>query len=218
MVTLKGPKPAMQRRDVPEDKIRAIASTARHLSDYWGSFKPSSRQLAPEVVYDTSMFFSLKNPSPALREALKGKRLVDIGAGKSTSFLSMAHLAAILGASEYVAVDKYVDYTNAEEIMEKVINSKFPDIVLRAINEDMLEFLLFQPDQSANICMNSVDESILASNIRFATEIYMSDIAQELMRVVPKDGVAFGLNSPALDMLPDFGFTPVVNGLFKKEW
>ncbi len=218
MVTFKGPKPAMQRRKVPEGKARAIAETAKYLSDYWGSFKPSSCELAPDVVYDTEMFFSLKNPSPVLREALEGRRLIDLGAGNTNSILSMAHLAATLGVSEYVAVDQYVDYTNAEEVMEKMINSKFPEIVLRAINEDMLKFLLFQPDQSANVCINSVDRSILASNVRLATDIYMSDIAQELMRVVPKHGVAFGLNSPALEMLPDFGFTPLVDGLFKKEW
>ncbi|MBU0527769.1 hypothetical protein KKE92_04770 [Candidatus Micrarchaeota archaeon] len=218
MVTFKGPKPAMQRREVPEGKARAIVETAKHLSDYWGSFKPSSYELAPDVVYDTSMFFSLENPSPVLGEALKGRRLIDIGAGNSNSFLSMAHLAATLGVSEYVAVDRYVDYTNAEEVMEKMINPKFPDILLRAINEDMLQFLFFQPDQSANVCMNSVDRSILASNVRLATDIYMSDIAQELMRVVPSHGVAFGLNAPALDMLPDFGFTRITEGLFKKEW
>ncbi len=218
MVTDKGPKPVMQRRKVPDDKVRAVAETAKQLSDYWGSFKPSSCELAPEVVYETSMFFSLKNPHPALREALRGKRLVDLGAGSINSILSMAHLAASLGASEYVAVDLYVDYTTAEGVMKSMIQAKFPNISLRAIDEDMLMFLLFQQDQSANVCINSIDHSILASNVRLATEIYMSDIAQELMRVVPKDGVAFGLNSPALDMLPDFGFTPLVDGLFKKEW
>lgn len=205
MLTNRPPKPALGRRAVSRHEKRKFDRLAAELEKFWGNGSPSGKPLAPEVIYGSG-FFSMEDPSDVLKQRLKGAVLIDLGAGSAGSFLAMAHFAAAYGVREYIAVDRYADYSSAERGMEQFVHQKYPETVFRAVNDDMLRFIGHQPDESASVCMVSIDSAILASKERFATEEYMQEIAMQIARVVPLDGVAFGANSPALFGLESFGF------------
>ncbi len=206
MLTKQTPKPELKMRGKPHPNMPMLEHLAGEMKKFWGGFSPSDCPLVPGLVYQTG-FMKLKSPSKTLAEKLNGKRLVDLGAGNSESFTAMAHLAAKLGVSEYIAVDGYVDYSRAEELLDTFVGESYPGMVLRAVNDDILLFLAKMEDNSANIAMISIDRCMLATRDHFLEEMYGLELAGEIARVVPPGGIAFGVNSPNLERLAQYGFT-----------
>jgi len=186
---------------------------SRLMGQAWTTMLPSDSPAVSDMLSGRLGFLSLDNPSPILREKLKGSRLIDLGAGGIDSILSMAHLAAALGAKEYVAVDKYRNYDNAMPALEDFIHPTYPGIRLSAVTEDMLVFLGQQPDGSAAVCINGIDSDILRSDDKITQELYLHELMSEVSRVVPLQGIAFGIHSPYLGRLADFGFTRIMKGI-----
>jgi hypothetical protein len=208
MLTKKTFKPALEMRNKPPSQLPMLEHLAERMGEFWGAGRPSDCALAPGLVYESG-FMRVKQPSRLLSEKLNGKRLIDLGAGNIESLTAMAHLAAVLGVSEYIAVEKYIDYGRAEGLIEAFMGDSYPQIVFRAFNDDMLLFLTKMKDGSANIVMNSVDRSILVPPNHLIGEMYGLELASEIARVVPAGGIAFGVNSPTLERLAQFGFKGV---------
>ncbi len=122
---------------VPERRCKELA---RKMREAWKYHAPSSCSTATSMVYGMG-FMAIEKPSPLLKSGLAGKRLLDLGAGDSVSYIPMAHFAAVLSASEYVAIDRYNDYRLAEETMHSFIGGRYPGTKFKAVNEDMLVYL-----------------------------------------------------------------------------
>ena len=205
MLTKKTPKPGLPLRKSPNPSALMHEDLAKGMKEFWSEADPSDCPLAPGLVYESG-FMRLDNPSQLLREKLKGRRLVDLGAGNTGSITAMAHLAAALGASEYIAVDAYVNYERAEGLLDNFVGQSYPQMVLRALNDDMLLFLAKLEDGCANVVMNSIDRCMLVAPSHLIAEMYGLELASEIARVVPDGGIAFGVNSPNLERLLRFGF------------
>ena len=205
MLTKKTPKPGLPLRKSPNPSAPLHENLAKAMKKFWSEADPSDCPLAPGLVYETG-FMKLDKPSPLLREKLRGRLLLDLGAGNTESITAMAHLAAVLGASGYIAVDAYVDYNRAEGLLDNFVGQSYPGMVLRAFNDDMLLFLAKLEDGCANVVMNSIDRCMLVAPSHFVGEMYGLELASEIARVVPAGGIAFGVNSPNLERLLRFGF------------
>lgn len=205
MLTKKTPKPDLKLRKEPHPNMPMLEHLASEMGAFWGNSRPSDSSLVPGLVYESG-FMRLKSPSETLKQRLRGSRLIDLGAGNSESFTAMAHLAAVLGVREYIAVDKYVDYSSAEGLLDDFVGRSYPEMILRAVNEEILLFLAKMEDGSANIAMNSIDRCMLATTNHLVAEMYGLELASEIARVVPEGGIAFGVNSPNLERLALFGF------------
>lgn len=123
---------------------------------------------------------------------LKDSKIIDLGCGADVRY--MVDIVCRLGASEYVGVDKY-------NIKEAIVNSKKPEISQKVqksnlqfnlVDKDMLEFLSQQPDNSANITINGVDNDILDPR-NPGNKIYFPLLINEIIRVAGKDHVIFGI-------------------------
>jgi hypothetical protein len=206
MLTKKTPKPALEMRKDLHPSRPLLEDLARKMGKFWDDSDPSDCPLVPGLVYQSG-FMHIESPSRTLAEKLKGERLIDLGAGNSESFTAMAHLAATLGVKEYIAVDKYVDYSRAEALLDAYVGEGYPEMILRAVNDEILLFLSKMRDESAHIVMNSIDRCMLVCMEHFLDEMYGLELASEIARVVPRGGIAFGVNSPNLERLLRFGFT-----------
>jgi hypothetical protein len=204
MLTARTFRPALPLRRVPEGEMSKKQRLAKELRGFWKYLKPSQCPLAPSLVYGRG-FMNYEQPSDTLKERLRGRALVDLGAGRDVSFTAMAHFAAAIRASAYVAVDEYADYARAESLLYDFVNRTFPDIALWTINQDLLIFITEMETESANIVMNGIDNCML-NGPHWATGFYRMYLTAEIARVVPKGGVAFGMNSPDLHGLVHYGF------------
>ncbi len=186
-------KPEMEKRKVPKSELKIIEPLVENMGKVWKDRAPPTSGIAKAAVYGQS-FMSLRRLDPFLPEVLGGKRLVDLGAGKPDA---MTHFALACRASDYVAVDRYYDYS-----------SRIPPFTnVRYVNEDMLMFLAEQPDNSANIVMLAIDHIILGNfHDRMTEQLYKGMLLAEIKRVVPHGGVAFGLNCEMLCDLTKMGF------------
>ncbi len=234
MVTRKGCDAGpLMRRELSPAKRHHYDVLADSIAELWSSDKPpkapSSYSLAYPAVYESSprtSFICIHGPSDILKNELRGGVLIDLGAGRHESYLTMAHLMASLGAREYIAVDAYTISLKAEDRMSGYVRDECPDadIVLRAVRDDMLRFLAYLPTGSAHVCMNAIDQSQLITLDPIAQDMYAIELAEQIARVVPLEGVAFGLNSPFLGRLPDYGFEQVLevrsqcaDGIYQKK-
>ncbi len=208
MLTKRTSKPELELRKSPNKSAAIHESLAQKMKAFWGRDTPSDSPLAPSLVYETG-FMRVKEPSETLKKKLAGGRLIDLGAGNVESLTAMAHLAAVLGVSEYIAVDGYVDYRGAEGLLDAFVGESYPEITIRAFNEDILLFLSKMRAGSAHIVMNSIDRCMLIAPDAFVGEMYGLELASEMARVVPPNGIAFGVNSPNLERLLRFGFMGV---------
>jgi hypothetical protein len=128
---------------------------------------------------------------------LCGIPLIDLGAADP---LAMAEFAHAHGARGYIAVDRFYDYSGMQAP---------PGAEL--INEDMLRFVSYRPDSSANVCMNAIDEIVLMSPDGAVEAAYVLRLMGEIARVVPPGGLAFGLSSPHLHLLENAGFERIMD-------
>lgn len=132
-----------------------------------------------------------------LRDRCQGQVLFDLGAGKNAQGV-VRFASDKLGVSKYVAVDKYYHpdlgpYASQRERFE-------------SRKEDALLFLSRQPDNTANITVNALDEIILKTREEQASREYVEVLLREIARVTVGNGLVFGTNSPFLRGLSDLGF------------
>jgi hypothetical protein len=140
------------------------------------------------------------------RTALQGGTLLDLGAGPQASVYAMAGFAAICGANEYVAVDRYARYSEAlRSSLADFIRFEYPgsDMGIRLYEEDMLVHLMYRADNSANVLLNGIDGCVIPGG---KNGNYIAELINQIARVVPHFGMAFGINSPFLGVLTKAGF------------
>lgn len=137
--------------------------------------------------------------------SLRGGTLIDLGSGKiDASFIP--GIAKHYGAEKYIGVDRYYEGNDEfafRRLMEFYHNdqTKLPQI--EAVNEDGLMFLTQQPGNSASICINRLDETIMSyveSLAEGPAKRYVEALAIEIARVIGKDHMVFGYESPAIFM------------------
>ncbi len=187
------------RRNLSRMERMEIDILAEGMARAWKTQPPPSAQIAQFA----SHAFSGKLVPEArglMSERLRGRPLLDLGAADPAA---MMEFASMNGASRYTAVDRYYDYSG-------MARPGFAELV----NDDMLRFVSYQPDGSANVCMNAIDDIVLMSPIEVVELSYIHRLFQEIARVVPPGGMAFGLGSPHLHLLENAGFTRArdVNG------
>jgi len=180
------------RREVPFDKKANVELLVDIMNRTWDDGIPPQTEMARHTVSEVG-FYCLKERSLFLENALSGRRLTDLGAGDP---VSMAHFSLTYGASEYVAVDGYRDYTG---------NGLTGIKGIRLVNADMLSYIFGQPDESTNVVMNAIDACILRCPNAVITAGYYAYLAENIARVVPPGGIAFGMMSPVLEELAGFG-------------
>ena len=102
--------------------------------------------------------------------------------------------------------------------MRNFIGPGYPDIGLSAESEDMLFYLAQQPNCSANICINGIDDVMLRHRDISLERFYVHNLVAQMARVVPANGLVFGINSPLMGKLPEFGFEQVVSDLVTMDY
>jgi hypothetical protein len=178
------------KRELPFDEKGLVDFLVKETGDYWGHMKPSAAQLANFAI-EGGTFLSLHARAPFLDSTLSGSRLTDLGAGDSRG---MEAFSAVYDVREYVAVDRYCPYPWSSER-------------IRYVNADMLQYLAEQLDGSTNVCMNAMDnlrhgnQTILAS--------YVEMLLRQIARAIPPGGIAFGIQTPILQGLANFGFSRI---------
>lgn len=151
-----------------------------------------------------------------IEQAINQKRIIDLGCGKHPD---MALLIALrYGASEFVGVDKFTEFSFRNDSLDFLVCGHRESILqdykrrkLRyaSVKSDMLLFLSSQPSNSANIILNGIDQCIISDRE------YLIELVKEIDRVVGRDHLAFGVDSPYLDGLKDnqYGYTNIINSL-----
>ncbi len=143
------------------------------------------------------------------RTALEGETLIDLGAGGSSSVFAMVEFAAICRVKEYVAVDRHAKYSDAlRGSLRDFISMAYPksDMGISMFDDDMLRHLAYRADNSANILLNGIDGCVIP---RDDNTDYITELINQIARVVPNFGIAFGTNSPFLGVLTKLGFLKI---------
>lgn len=150
----------------------------------------SSRQVAFNEKYE-----QLRSEQVArLKEVLDGHALLDLGAGKDG--WRMAKFATdTLGTRKYVGIDFSGEVTKVADFRYQMRFGEKPDPeVIEFIESDMLTFLSKQPDNSAAITLNGIDDVIIDPKVA-GNEKYLEALVREVVRVAGDDNVVFGFNS-----------------------
>ena len=180
------------KRKVPETELKIIKPLAETMSRAWRDIPPPNSSLAGYAVYGKS-FMGIRKLSPFFKQVLGNGRLLDLGAGEPDA---MMHFALRSGVGEYVAVDRYLNYSGKTPPFANVL----------FVNQDMLMFLAEQPDESASVVMLAIDNIVLSGPSTISETLYRGMLLAEIARVVPPGGIAFGMNCDLLIDLTDMGF------------
>ncbi len=184
-------------RKVPESEGITIDELAKNMSESWKIGRPFC-SLADKFVYGPT-FLGIKNLPKFFPEVLGDSILLDLGAGDPKP---MADFALCCDVRLYLAVDLYCPYGN--------MDFENPRIVLE--NEDMLRYVAKIPDDSANIFLGAIDDIVLMNPKSKKVELkYRSLLLSHICRVVPPDGIVFGVNSHLFPKLEEMGFERVDN-------
>ncbi|HSB47124.1 MAG TPA: hypothetical protein VLD37_03855 [Candidatus Bilamarchaeum sp.] len=167
---------------------------ARRMRETWDSCGHPDGPVAGNAVRGRG-FLSLGRKSVMISRALEGRRLTDLGAAEPSGMLEFARA---YGASEYVGVDSFFDYSGRS----------LPGRA-KLVNDDLLRYLFSQDDGSSNIVMNAIDGVVLMNPDRVIEETYSQLLLMQIARVIPPGGIAFGLLSPVLRGLGAYGFVKV---------
>lgn len=132
-----------------------------------------------------------------LQRSLQGATLIDVGV--SERWESMHKLAKLMGASQYIGIDKFwPTMSNGKakkgtfSIVKSIEDEQCPALLLKG---DALEFLSRLGDSSCCIAINAIDGCIISS------PVYHRELARQIERIVPKGGVAFGIISHPLSLI-----------------
>lgn len=124
------------------------------------------------------------------RKRLGKKILVNLGG------IATGEFANFLGISTYICVDRYaypddIPADPCKNVDDKTIGSTH----ILYVKADMLDFISRIPDNSVSIQIDGIDNTIIPD------ENYQEALAKECMRVIEKDGLIFGNNSTALELI-----------------
>jgi len=174
----------------------AVDALVEEMGANWRGVLPPMEGLAHFAI-EGRTFMRIRDGyrSEFLDGILPGSVLMDLGAGFCSPMMLFART---YGVGKYVAVDRYCTYPEQSN-----------DPRIEFVNDDMLRFLILQPAGSGNIVANAIDEIILSSGNSRTDRFYLELLALQMARVVPNGGIAFGFNSIILDVLPEYGFSPV---------
>ncbi len=129
-----------------------------------------------------------------LKKRLKGAILLNLGAGCRQDLLEpVEEFARHYGVSKVIHVDyrpsKASDYATRE-------------LTVAHVHKDMLAFLAKQPSRSMSVTISGIDDCVIEE------EAYARAVGEEISRVVPVGGVAFGHCAWPLRYIK--GFTPII--------
>lgn len=193
------PSHAQDSCPVPRERngFRDIPELIDKMGSYWKTHSIPWRGLSHFAIRGRT-FMGIRDGyrSEFLGEVLPERHLIDLGAGICTDMIEFASAYAV---AKYTAVDRYCPYP---------CSGKGADVEFR--NMDMLQYLMSRPDDSANIVMNAIDQLMLSCGDNIVENAYAALLVAEIARVVIPGGIAFGMNSPFLPELADYGFVPVV--------
>jgi len=147
------------------------------------------------------------------RERLGGKTLFDLAAGGTLSYLTMVEFAFLAGAKEYVAIDRYQDFSQADvSLAREYLNTKYGkdnvNMQIHFVKADMLLFLAHEANASANVSMSGFDEACLPPAL-FTDMGYVHELVMQIARVTEPSGLTFGINNPFLRNLSYHGFIDI---------
>ena len=135
--------------------------------------------LRKELRYDTKITESF------FREKLGGKILVDCGGNHD----KMQLFAKKFGVKTYINVDKHV-FPNGQ-----IKTIEFDGMTVIHCGMDMLNFLAQLQSGSVSVTINGIDSHLIIN------PEYHAALAHEIERVVADDGIIFGVQSTALEMI-----------------
>jgi hypothetical protein len=110
-----------------------------------------------------------------------------------------------------VAVDRYARYSDAlRDSLREYVRREHPVSIMSVsmIDDDMLRHLAFRADGSANIVLNGIDGCVIPKERHGR---YIAELINQISRVVPHFGIAFGTNSPYLGVLTNLGFLKITD-------
>ncbi len=145
-------------------------------------------------------------------EKLFDSVLVDLGAGSRLD--GMAALAKELGVRHYVAVDKYCELSFRAQVCRGLRVSSHEDETgfrKTVVRSDMLSFLKRLKTASCSIAISAIDRIVIPD------ASYHQELADEIERVVPGEGLAFGiLSEPLLRLRSKVRDQPHDNNLIRE--
>lgn len=148
-----------------------------------------------------------------IKGRLRGTILLNLGSGCRQDLLDPVEaFARQYGVSKVIHVDyrpsraAQVDYGSSKVVQVKYGQSKASDHATREltvahVQKDMLAFLAKQPSRSMSVTINGIDDCVIEE------EAYARAVGEEISRVVPVGGLAFGHCAWPLRYLK--GFTPI---------
>jgi len=117
----------------------------------------------------------------AFADVLRGRALVDIGAGYASD---MRKIAKKFGVPFLIEIEKF--FGNVDTEWEDVLKDELHII---RFHGDMLETLARLPDAFGNVVMNGIDRLVVPSGG------YRQALFEEVTRIVPPSGIFFGYDS-----------------------
>lgn len=167
-------------------------------SEYQPYFKDGGGRSQETAYADILKSVFITGKRPEIFERLKGKIVVDLGAGMYPYVYSIAVESE---ASGYIAVDLWNGQHLKDELGEWINGRGQTDYYPRVnaqerisasfVDEDMLTFLQRLPDHSVSITAFGLGDGIIKGQ-------YAKDVNKEIQRVLHPDGVLFtdGLSCP----------------------
>ncbi|MDO8513044.1 MAG: hypothetical protein Q7S37_00885 [bacterium] len=131
------------------------------------------------------------------REWFKGEKVIDLGCGARA--YDMAEIVLKLGAKEYIGVDKNFSSWPVNQ------RGKNENIGCIAIKDDILAFLRNEPDNSATLVINGMDEFVFDTQ-RSETRYYIERLAKEISRVAGDHRVVGVESFPIFKELENHGY------------
>lgn len=150
-----------------------------------------------------------------LEERLKGSVLVDLGCGGPYSVRMAYKFSSTFNVRKYIGIEKYPrswegDSQYNEYIKDGSLEGRTAPAHEIVLGEDMLQVLSRRTEQS-NFMMNGIDDVIFSNDewdpeIDFNKEEYIKKLCENIARLVPQNGIVFGINSVYLNNLARLGF------------
>lgn len=189
-----------------EEEILTFDSLTDHYSDYFddqGKVKPPDWSSRPFV--DSEAFAENYNKwwpglgQERLSRVFSGKKVIDLGCGGSDA-MTMARCVIGVGAKAYIGVDKF---NNPQNVNDYGRENNLPCI---AVMDDLLTFLEKEPDNSAVIVANGLDEFVF--NLRNPSTVsYMEKLASEISRVSGPNEIVGIESFPIFSQLKKLGYS-----------
>lgn len=189
---------------------------SKEVEGQWKRYAPPDGPLMDLLVNYGGTPFSVKEGKSSkqltafYRQKFQNGVLFDLGAGTERSYTAMSEFAYLTGIKEYVAVDKYQNFSTLHSRYAlQCLEMKYGkvDMKIDFVNADMLYFLANQAGNSASIAINGVDD-LCITPFNYESAGYVDELMKQMARVLEPGGLVFGANSPHIKALDMFGLVP----------